>query len=373
MEKLQQASPTANLGLTFKITAYLLGILAAAQIIAVVWKVLPSAIIRVSAAATQETSRESPAATPTQAPAPTTENTPFRPGTETAEAAPNPIEEAAMKEALMLFQEAQAAQRVGDWETALATLNRAAPILGDTAEIRLRRAFVLDRLGRESDSLAELVAIQAMPGISPDMRKQAAALADRTRQSLANQSSFARQNVTIEELNAQQLPPPATSISNDLPSLAPNGNETAILETFGLQPGADLGIIDVKEIASSGDEKVLRIAIKSRPDTEIAAADVKVHVQVFERTPEGDTIVSNVPVSSEWISPPVNWTGQEPEILDVTYLMPGAAGRPEGSADASNEYYGYIVGVYHNDELQDIRSVPGDLQTKFPLQLILED
>lgn len=371
MEKLQPVSPSSDHGLTFKISAWLLGLIAATQLVAVVWKALPAAVVRVSTAV-QEAGNK-----PNETPKPTTDTqaTPFRPGQGENAETPSPIEEAAMKQALTFFQEAQAAQRVGNWETALEILNRAAPILGETPEIRFRRAFFLDRLGRESESLIELEAIQTIPGISPEMSKQAATLADRTRQSIANRASFERQNITVEELSINNTPPqlPATDSLSSLPTIPSEGTAAPILETFGLQPGASLGIIDVKEVAESDKEKVLRIAIKSRPNTEIDSSEAHVHVQFFESTPEGDVVLNEVPVVSTWISPPVDWADQEPEILDVTYLMPGSEERPKGSENSSHQYHGYIVGIYHNNELQDIRAVPGDLESQFPLQLILEN
>ena len=54
------------------------------------------------------------------------------------------------------------------------------------------------------------------------------------------------------------------------------------------------------------------------------------------------------------------------EPFEVTYLMPtpgmmGANNTPMG------HYYGFVIGIYYDKVLQDVRSEPSDLATRIPL------
>jgi hypothetical protein len=334
-------------GWTLRISLGLLALVAVVQVVAVIWKVLPAAIVKASGYGEEEELVVSQ---------------PFRPEIQDSGSSDSEFPEvspAEMQAALAYANQAESAQRVGDWETAMEALSQTIAILGETPELRFRRAFYLERLGREQESLAELDALRASPSVPEPIRGQAGELASRIRQILANVKALG-----LEEPHTS--PGTTMFIEENVESPPP------IREEFGLQPGAMLGIVDVREIDRGPENKVLRIAIKSRPNSEVDAGDVKIHVQFFEKTPSGELTLTTSMVRSEWISPPVDWADNEPEILDVVYFLPGTSGREEDDPDSANEYHGYIVGVYHNDELQDTRSVPGVLERQFPLQLFLD-
>jgi len=336
-------------GLTFQISLWLLGLVALVQVSAVIWKVVPAAVVRASSVdVTLAEAQDAPE--------------PFRPDSAAAGPSADEVLSAADTQlALAIFEQAESAQRVGDWDTALEKLAEAMTILGETPELRFRRAFYFERLGREREALAELESLQLSPQVPEALRQQSAQLADRIRQILLNEQSVA------QERGTPLTPGPAVQEEDMGVQAGP------VLEEFGLQPGASLGIVDVREIDRAEDTKVLRIAIKSRPNTPIDASEVKVHVQFFEQTPSGELILTNAPVRTEWISPPVDWDANEPEILDVTYPVPGNPLRGEADVDEANNFHGYIVGIYHRDELQDNRSVPGPLEQQFPLELFLQN
>jgi hypothetical protein len=334
-------TPLTSPGLTFTIALWILGLVAALQVLGAAWVVIPATIVRV---ATASPSAEEEPAPP---PALTTPAESFAaPVTEPAEVSP-----ARMQEAMAFVSQAESAYRVGDWEGVLSAVNSAEAILGNNAELQVQRAFALARLGRERESADILARALSRPDLDPQTRQEAEQL-----------YSWIQQ--TIENMEASGIPT-ARPVESGLPAPTENAFGGPMLEDIGLQPGAALGIVEAREILGDDEKKTLRIAIKSRPNVEIDSSDVKVSVRFFERGPEEEIVLTTSPVTSEWISPPVDWADNEPEILDVVYPLPSSVGSP-------NEFHGYTVAIYFRDELQDTRAVPGGLDQLFPPELFLE-
>jgi hypothetical protein len=65
------------------------------------------------------------------------------------------------------------------------------------------------------------------------------------------------------------------------------------------------------------------------------------------------------------------WQNKASEPFMVDYLMPtpGATG-PNGST--IGKYYGFVIGIYYDKLLQDIRSEPTDLLIRKPLPEAIE-
>ncbi|HUB66528.1 MAG TPA: hypothetical protein VL981_03485 [Candidatus Methylacidiphilales bacterium] len=65
------------------------------------------------------------------------------------------------------------------------------------------------------------------------------------------------------------------------------------------------------------------------------------------------------------------WGNTNSEAFGVDYIMPlpgsrGPTGQPVG------EYYGFVIGIYYNKELQDCYAEPADLATRMPLPAEIE-
>lgn len=250
-------------------------------------------------------------------------------------AMPAPADEALMARVRKLVGESDAAFRVGEYELALGKIQEADAIFPDDPGVLLRMGRIYERRGDTANATGVYQSVLAIPGLPVDIRAK-------TQRTLAMMS----------------IPEPAPE-----PAVTPAEEGADMRDEFGLQPGATLGMVDTRLSDGPGTSKSLRIAIKARPDKAIDPSLVAVHVFFYDKSAEGELLPTDSPVSTEWISPPVDWTQGDPELLNATYTAP--------PPDSGYAYGGYVVGVYYNSELQDTRADPGPLAREHPLPLYL--
>lgn len=65
------------------------------------------------------------------------------------------------------------------------------------------------------------------------------------------------------------------------------------------------------------------------------------------------------------------WGKKNKEPFGVDYIMP-TPGLPGPNKTTLGEYYGFVIGIYYDNQLQDARSEPGDLITRMPLPTDIE-
>jgi len=332
--------PRQPIGATFAVAVGVLGFFLLLQFFAVAWYFLPilrEKVVESATVASVPPAQESPA-TPAQTGNPTL---PDRPQ-------PDPL---LVQKIGRLVGESDRSYRVGDYETALKGINEAADLLPDDPGILLRRARLLETLQQPAEAAADYAQVAALPGLAPELRAQA----ERKLTQLGGVASGTPANPATEN--------------------APSPNAPEMREDTGLQPGASLGIVDTKlRDGSTPGTKTLRVAIKARPGTSVDSRQMKLHVSFYEQDETGEVQLTNSQVVSQWISPPINWADNEPELLDVTYILPDSQlpGSAASNGAPGRTFVGYSVGIYYNNELQDTRADPGNLARKFPLPLYLK-
>jgi hypothetical protein len=238
-----------------------------------------------------------------------------------------------------LVEESDKAFRIGDFDLALRTVGTANDLLPNDPGILLRIARIHERAGNTAQALDTYQRVLAIGSLDPKTRAQ-------TERKLALLATVAPED------------------PGDTPTVQAAGEGLDMRDEFGLQPGAILGIVDTRLADEEGGRKKLRIAIKARPGTDIDPMLMTVHVFFYDLDSSGATFPTESPVQTEWISPPIDWSGGDPELLSAVYSPP--QGVPA-------EYAGYVVGVYYNGELQDTRADPGPLAASHPLPLYLEE
>ncbi|MFZ9919911.1 MAG: tetratricopeptide repeat protein [Terrimicrobiaceae bacterium] len=319
--------PSAPVGTTFKVAAGLLTAFLVLQIAAVAWFYLP----RLQEAIVSRAVAQKPAEIPT--PAPVAAATPVPQPT----AAPTPQEpdEATYEKITTLVAESDKAFRIGEYDQGLEKIREADRLLPNDAGILLRIGRLHEKRGETTDAAAVYNTVLALPDLSQELRIQ-------TRRKLG----------MLESAKAE----PAA------PSMIAAEKGADARDEFGLQPGAILGIVDTRLSDGENGKKTLRISIKSRPGESIDTTQMRVHVYFYDKDSAGNIELTDGKIVTEWISPPVNWSENEPELLDATYTVSGEQGF---------EFVGYVVGIYYAGELQDTRANPGSLATNHPLPLYL--
>jgi len=302
-------------GTTFIVAASLLGLAAVAQLIAVLvyfgpgFAPAPSAPVAEVAPAPAVVPAE-PAATPEPAPVPV------------------PTEDPAATKARLdeLLREAQALEGGSSPAAALVPLEEALTLQPRNPELLMRVASLQEKLGQIE-------------------------LAQGTWKSLLDLGPEAGRFLDVAEIRLRLLRPETTAVA---------GSE--LRDQVGLQPGSLLGVVDLtlKEGSEAG-VKDLRLAVKARPGEPIDGRDVRINVTFYEML-NGEVVPTTSRVQSMWFTTPVDWKDEGIEILEVKYEIPRMG--PDGGPPPT--YYGYMVNIYHNGQLQDTRSDPVDLQELFP-------
>lgn len=327
--------PRQPIGATFVVAISVLGAVALVQLLAVAWYYLP--LVRQQIVKTSE----SPAA-PAQ-PSPT----PAQPSQQPA------LPPAEMRKVQQLFADVDRNFRVGDLEAAQKGLEELTKLLPGDPGILLRKAMVFERLEQPAEAVLVLEEILKYPGLPPEIQSQAQTKLDQLAQTLATRES---------------TPAPAAPA-------VPDAAGADVRDDIGLQPGASLGIVDARLRDGKPGMKSLHLAVKSRPASSINVQDVKIHVYFYEQNEEDDVVLTESKVVPQWLSPPVDWASDEPELLEVQYTLPDSdlPGSAASNGSPGRKYFGYLVGVYYNNELQDFRSDPASLAKDFPLQLYLKE
>jgi hypothetical protein len=327
--------PRQPIGTTFVVAISLLGAAALIQLLAVAWHYIP--LVRQQIAKTSESQATPPQAAPT-------------PSQQTQ---PPSLPPAEMRKVQQLLADADRNSRVGDFEAAMKTLKELEKLLPGDPGVLLRKALVFERLEQPADAVLVLEEILKYPGLPPEIQSQAQTKLDQLAQALASKES-----------------PPAAAAPP-----VPDAAGADIRDDIGLQPGASLGVVDARLRDGKPGIKSLRLAVKSRPGSTINVQDVKIHVYFYEQNEEDDVVLTESKVIPQWLSPPVDWTSNEPELLEVQYTLPDSElpGSAAANGAPGRKYFGYLVGVFYNNELQDFRSDPASLAKDFPLQLYLKE
>lgn len=270
----------------------------------------------------------------------------------TTQAAPDP---ALIARAAQVVAEADRNFRVGDFESTLRSLKQAEAILPADPAIQFRIGQVYEALDDKTQAFVAFERSIAVPGLPVDIRRQA-------------EQKMALLAQVLGGMPGEAVPQGAS------PATTGTSPGEPVRDAVGLQPGSVLGVVDARLQDSQPGGKTLRIAVKSKPETMIDPQLMNVHVFFYEQEESGEVVVTEAKSTTQWISPPVDWADGEPELLDVEYPLPDG-GLPGNSAEfgaINRKFYGYVVGVYYNGELQDSRAAPGRLDTLYPLPLQLK-
>lgn len=321
-----------------------LGLFAAIQMLALLWHYGPLVRKEVAESAAQARLAQQQAAQQAQAQAqapaaqPPADQTTLPPGD--------------LQKVERLLSESDRNFRIGQFDAALKPLEELEVILPGDPNVLYRKAQILIRLDQPGEAAVALEEAVKHPGLPAEVRAQ--------------------MEKQIEQFLRQA---DSMGLTRSPRSSAAEGGGDEMREDTGLQPGANLGIVDVRLKEGKPGMKNLLVAVKSRPGAAINVQDVKIYVYFYEESEDGEVLITESKVVTQWLSPPVDWAANEPELLEGLYILPesGLPGSSTANGSPGRKYHGYVVAVYYNKELQDFRSDPSRLAKDFPLPLYLKE
>lgn len=192
-----------------------------------------------------------------------------------------------------------------------------------------------------------------------------------------------------------------TGIAGPAPSVRaaraadPTGSGTAAPERE-----TKVGIVDVALIEESdptAEKRLsLKITLKNRPGRYVDSNKIAIQAYFYDLV-DGKITLTSAETSSRWLTNHLQWDESTSQVLEAVYFRPKAEAlaiptpRPKGkkpakgvpsneppvplaaagNAGETREYAGYIVRVYYDRELQDVRAEPKALLEQFPPEAVL--
>jgi tetratricopeptide (TPR) repeat protein len=149
-----------------------------------------------------------------------------------------------------------------------------------------------------------------------------------------------------------------------------------------------VGIVDVtlREEADPTAEKrlSLKVTVKNRPGKFVDANKVSIQAFFYDSIDGRQTALTNAETAFQWLTNPANWDESTPQTLEATYfrqkplaqIMPTSRGKkpapePTPVPTVPRTFAGYIVRIYYDRVLQDVRAEPNSLLQQFPAEPIL--
>src|SRR5437867_6181036 len=129
------------------------------------------------------------------------------------------------------------------------------------------------------------------------------------------------------------------------------------LRRIGVAHGSILAITETTLTANNDPNAqahfTLKVGVKPRPGTQNGHV-VRIKVDFYDRTRDNKMKPTNARTGYSWLTAAEDWTDTTPKFLAATYVRPKTqAPSPEG-----RQYGGFIVRVYFDGQLQDVRATP---------------
>lgn len=119
-------------------------------------------------------------------------------------------------------------------------------------------------------------------------------------------------------------------------------------------------IAEPDDTVAEGERVVLNVLIKSPPGTLVNPQYVHVRVDFYDIVNEDMIDLTRAVPANRWVTQPIDWQNQNEELLEVTYFLP-----PQEDQEildfGHRTYHGYVVKVYYHDQLQDAIAEPAEL------------
>src|SRR5438093_1907577 len=137
------------------------------------------------------------------------------------------------------------------------------------------------------------------------------------------------------------------------------------LRRIGVAHGSILAITETTQTANNDPNAqarfTLKVGVKPRPNTPNGHV-VRIKVDFYDRTRDNKMKPTNARTGYSWLTAADDWTDASPKFLAATYVRP----KTQSPSPDGRQYGGFIVRVYFDGQLQDVRATPPELLTLFP-------
>ena len=265
-------------------------------------------------------------------------------------AKPTPVEETqvVMPQSRVdgLIAEAKALSQRGDMSTAITRLREALAMAPRNPLVISELAGAYEKMGLDDKALEQWRTIYDM-GESAGIYYMAA-------------------DAKLKAAELQQNGAAATPTPQDNASTA---------DQNGFQPGSVLALTNLSTVEKPESPEgykrfTLKIPIKRAADAKIDVTGVWIQVFFYDQLGDQSVVRTNARVASRWAALPADWQNEDTEVLEVDYNQ---APPEPGKIEEGRHYYGYIVCVYYNKQLQDQTADPQSLIKAYPPPLTLQD
>src|SRR5207249_11060412 len=120
--------------------------------------------------------------------------------------------------------------------------------------------------------------------------------------------------------------------------------------------------IKAEDHSDATTKYTLEVGIGARSNTRIDHSKVKIQVFFYDMVDDNRIVLTDANVDYQWITPTHDWTVMNPELLSISYVRPEA----EPISSGHKKYFGYVIHVYYNDQLQATEAEPKRLLELFP-------
>jgi len=151
----------------------------------------------------------------------------------------------------------------------------------------------------------------------------------------------------------------------DLADMAMKGN--LIDEEAAVDTVLSIGEVETirHPVTAEGERVTLRIPILSRPGSAPDAADMAMLVYFYDTVNGGDFAPTTATTNEGFVSQPYDWQDGNMEIIEESYFQPVFT-EVEEKELGKRTYFGYIIELYYRDELQAVVAEPQELMGMKP-------
>jgi hypothetical protein len=154
----------------------------------------------------------------------------------------------------------------------------------------------------------------------------------------------------------------------DLADMALKGNRITD-DSLPVASVLSLGQIETieRQDLPEGEKVTIRIPVESQPGVIPNAADMAMLVYFYDQVNGEDAAPTTADTAENFVSEPYDWQDGGVEVIEESYFQPKFTDAQKKEL-GERRYFGYIIELYYRDELQDVVAEPRELMSLKPGQ-----